>query len=179
MKGIVFTEFMEMVESNFGYEMVEEIIEASDLPSGGIYTAVGTYEHNEMVQLVSQLSKKLDKPVPNLLNAYGQYLFNTFHANYTDFFTREQEAFSFLESIDKHIHVEVQKLYSDAQLPKFECKRIGEDTLEMVYSSKRKMSDFALGLIERTLVFYETPAKIEREFIEEDGSVVKFIIKKQ
>jgi len=179
MKGIVFTEFMEMVESNFGYEMVEKIIEASDLPSGGVYTSVGTYAHDEMIQLVSQLSKNLDKPVPDLLHAYGQYLFNTFHANYTDFFTKEKEAFSFLESIDKHIHVEVQKLYADAQLPKFECQRIGEDTLEMVYSSKRKMSDFALGLIERTLVYYETKADIKREFIEEDGSVVKFTITKQ
>ena len=32
MKGIVFTEFLEMVEDQFGLETVDDIIEAADLP---------------------------------------------------------------------------------------------------------------------------------------------------
>ena len=35
MKGIVFTEFLEMVEEKYGYEVVDQIIEESKLPSGG------------------------------------------------------------------------------------------------------------------------------------------------
>lgn len=40
MKGIVFTEFLEMVESHHSADMVDDIIDAARLVSGGIYTAV-------------------------------------------------------------------------------------------------------------------------------------------
>ncbi|MBT8311465.1 MAG: hypothetical protein HKP23_01335, partial [Flavobacteriaceae bacterium] len=39
MKGIVFTEFLEMVEDKFGLEVVDTIIEKAELPSEGVYTA--------------------------------------------------------------------------------------------------------------------------------------------
>ena len=53
MKGIVFTEFLEMVEDRFSLDMVDDLIDDCDLPSGGVYTAVGTYSHEEIVALVS------------------------------------------------------------------------------------------------------------------------------
>ena len=53
-KGIIFTAFIEMVESTFYLEMADDIIVASDLPSGGRYSGVGTYDHAEIIQLVSQ-----------------------------------------------------------------------------------------------------------------------------
>ena len=40
MKGIVFTEFLDMVEKEFGYETVDHIIENSELSSNGIYTCL-------------------------------------------------------------------------------------------------------------------------------------------
>ena len=42
MKGIIFTEFMQMVEDRFSIEVAEEIIDAATLPSGGSYTSLGT-----------------------------------------------------------------------------------------------------------------------------------------
>ena len=36
MKGIVFTEFLEMVEDKFSPELADRIIEGAELPSGGI-----------------------------------------------------------------------------------------------------------------------------------------------
>lgn len=50
MKGIVFVEFLEMVESTFSAEMADDIIDACDLSSGGAYTSVGTYPHSEIVR---------------------------------------------------------------------------------------------------------------------------------
>ena len=45
MKGIVFTEFFELVEDKFGLEVVQQIIDECKLESEGIYTSVGTYSH--------------------------------------------------------------------------------------------------------------------------------------
>ena len=52
MKGVVFTEFLEMVEQKFGMEMVNALIENNELSTDGVYSAVGTYHHSEMVSLV-------------------------------------------------------------------------------------------------------------------------------
>ncbi len=178
MKGIVFTEFFEMVEDVHGYQMVDQLIMDNELSSKGIYTTIGTYDHKEMVTLVVDLSKKTKTPVPNLLNAFGQYIFGTFEKGYPMFFEASANAFDFLESIEAYIHVEVKKLYPDAQLPKFKTTRLSDTRLEMIYYSDRSMADFALGLIEKTFEHYEEKATITREDLTENGSEVKFLIQK-
>jgi len=179
MKGIVFTEFLEMVEKAHSYELVDQLLTENELPSGGVYTSIGTYEHREMVTLVVSLSEKIDTPVPDLLNAFGKYLFGTFEKGYPAFFKAAPDAFSFLESIENHIHVEVKKLYPDAQLPQFKTKRLDDKTLEMIYYSDRSMADFALGLIEKTFEHYEETVAITREDLMANGSEVKFLLTKK
>ena len=71
MKGIVFTEFLEMVESEFGLEIVDQVITQSNLPNDGVYTAVGTYDPNELVTMVVKLSEIKGAPVPELVKAFG------------------------------------------------------------------------------------------------------------
>lgn len=178
MKGIVFTEFLEMVEGEYGYEMVDNIITNSELPSGGVYTAVGTYAFSEMGMLLHNLSKDTKLSMSQLLNTFGKYLFHTFVKNYPGFFEAAPTAFKFLESIENYIHVEVRKLYPDAELPTFDTTLIDPTKLEMIYKSERRMADFAEGLIEKTLEHYGEKATIEKENITENGSEVKFIITK-
>ncbi len=56
MKGIIFTEFLELVEDKFGLELLEEVLEMSE--DEGIYTSVGSYDHKNLVKLIINLSKK-------------------------------------------------------------------------------------------------------------------------
>ncbi len=177
MKGIVFTEFMEMVESQFGYAMVDQIIEDSKLPSGGIYTSIGTYDHSEIVALLMNLSKRTEIEPPVLLKAFGKYLFDTFLKTYPHFFEEANNSIDFLQSIDNYIHVEVLKLYPDAKLPTFTTDVQDDGSLVMTYFSERKMSALAEGLIEKSIAHYQDPMSMTKELLEEDGSVVKFVIK--
>ena len=87
MKGVVFTEFLDMVEQRFSPDMVDDIIEDANLPSGGAYTAVGTYPHDEMVALVVALSARSGAAVPDLLRAFGEYLFGRFVQGYPGHFS--------------------------------------------------------------------------------------------
>lgn len=178
MKGIVFTEFLDMVEEGYGYEMVDKLISSSNLESEGIYTSVGTYSHGEMVLLVTNLHKETNIAVPDLLNQFGQYLFETFRTNYPEFFLEVTDAFDFFESIQDYIHVQVLKLYPDAELPEFSTEYRDKKELRLIYTSERKMSDFALGLIEKSIDYFNENASVEMKNIEEDGSKVLFIIRR-
>lgn len=148
MKGVVFTEFMEMVEDHFSLRMVDEIIEDAAVPSGGAYTAVGTYPHEEMVALVTALSRRSGMPLPDLLHAFGRHLFGRFARLYPRFFEGQTDTLRFLAGIEDIIHAEVLKLYPDAQLPRFAVEHQDEHRLVLVYRSPRHMPELALGLIE-------------------------------
>lgn len=170
MKGIVFTEFLEMVENQFGVDTVDYILDVSELPSGGAYTAVGSYDHKEIVSLVQSLSEKTKVEVPALLRAYGEYLFGRFSELYPQFFNNSQGAFAFLESIEGTIHVEVKKLYPTAELPHFRYEKPDEKTLIMVYESSRHFEDLAEGLILGCAKHFQEDLTIEREPTEEDAT---------
>ena len=164
MKGVVFTELLKMVEEAHGLDMVDTIIDNSDLPSGGGYTAVGTYDHSEAVALVVSLSKETGAAIPYLLKAFGEYLFGALARGYPAFLERAQDEFDFLEQVETYIHVEVRKLYPDAELPSFECSRSEDGTaLNMIYESGRHFEDLCEGLILGSLKHYKSPATISRE----------------
>jgi hypothetical protein len=179
MKGIVFTEFLEMVEDRFGFLVTDKIIEKAQLKSKGAYTAVGTYDHQEMVRLVDKLSQEVDISVDDLFQLYGQHFFHVLVKSYPRFFENVPTAFDFLKSIENHIHVEVLKLYPDAELPKFNIEEAGSHVLQMTYYSSRKLYKFAQGLIEGCLQHYKQEATVELELIKADGSEVKFTLTKK
>ncbi|MDR4495718.1 MAG: heme NO-binding domain-containing protein [Nitrospirales bacterium] len=179
MKGIVFTEFLEMVENQFGNDTVDDIIESAHLPSGGAYTAVGTYNHEEIVSLVSQLSSVSSIAVPTLVKTFGQYLFGRFFSRYPDFFKDVANTFDFLQSVEGHIHVEVKKLYPDAELPSFHCRKLPPNQFEMIYQSTRHFGDLAEGLILACIQHYGEAITLNRENLEvESGQTVRFILTK-
>lgn len=180
MKGVVFTEFLEMVEDHFSMEVADRIIEASDLPSEGAYTSIGTYDHAEMVQLVTNLSQETDIPIPDLLCTFGKYLFGHFAAGYPQFFEGIEGAFPFIEKIDGYIHVEVRKLYPDAELPTFKCDTSKAGRLTVIYNSTRPFADLAKGLLMGCLEHFGEKADLQHEDLSnEQGTSARFTLTKQ
>ena len=55
-----------------------------------------------------------------------------------------------LSSIENHIHIEVRKIYPDAELPEFTVEEKTENSLIMIYKSNRAMHHFGLGLMNKT-----------------------------
>lgn len=158
--------------------MVDRILLACDLPSRGIYTTVGTYDHSEMTQLLTTLSRETNVPVPAILYNFGVYLFPPLYGAYGHLFSGINNAFDLLTRIDSHIHMEVTKLYPDAELPKFDTSIIDKNTVEMIYQSQRKMADFAEGLIHGVLDYFGESATVIRENLADDGTVVRFLVQK-
>ncbi|WP_165482793.1 heme NO-binding domain-containing protein [Legionella gresilensis] len=147
MKGIIFSNFLEMVAEVFSPEMVETIIEQSNLSTQGAYTDIGTYDHQELLRLIKNLSLAIKIPISQLQIEYGKYLFNKFLNRYKDLIQTANSTFKFLQQVDNHIHVEVRKLYPEAELPRFECNMLNDHVMTMKYSSNHPFADLAEGLI--------------------------------
>ncbi len=128
--------------------MVDDLIEASDLPSGGVYTSVGAYNHHELLYLAAALSDISGVRAPDLVRAFGAYLFKSLFASYPHFIKDADSTFEFLHSVEQYIHVEVRKLYPDAELPSFEFTSPSPDQLKVTYRSRRALGDLAHGMME-------------------------------
>ncbi|AZZ92212.1 hypothetical protein EUZ85_16370 [Hahella sp. KA22] len=166
MKGIVFTEFLQLVEDKFGLEEVDAIIEESGV--SGIYTSVGTYDHSEMVELLQTLSARHSAPIPDLLKTFGEHLFGRFYVLYPQFFKDIHGSFDFLSKIDVYIHQEVQKLYPDAELPRFDCAQPQPNRLLLYYYSTRHLEDLAEGLIKGALAHFNDGVVLSQRTEEKD-----------
>jgi hypothetical protein len=181
MKGVVFTEFMELVESRMGLEMLDRIITEAQLPNDGAYTAVGTYDHAELVRLVQALSHASGIAVPQLIHLFGEHLFQRFSESYKPLFADSHTAFDFLARIDDVIHVEVRKLYPDAELPTLPCEATAPGTLVMHYSSPRGFGDLAEGLIAGCIKHFNEDIRVTRTDLPMEGALhrVRFELVKQ
>lgn len=176
MKGIVFTELIEMVEDDLGIEIADRMITNADTEHAGAYTAVGTYDHGELIQLVISLSKETNIPVADLVQAFGRHLFVRFHELYPMFFDGIDSALDFLPMVETYIHVEVRKLYPDAALPSFDCRK-ENGILEMTYRSKQPFADLAEGLIVACVEHFQDQLQVQRTDLgEQNGTHALFTL---
>lgn len=180
MKGVVFTEFLEMVEDRFSADMVDDIIDDADLPSGGAYTAVGTYPHEEIVALTMALAQRSGLAVRDLLLAFGEHLFGRFVQGYPAFFANVGDALTFLAGIEEIIHAEVRKLYPDAELPRFDIEHHDPGRLVLIYDSGRHFEDLAEGLMRGCIAHFGGGIDIAREVLGEGAARrERFILTRQ
>lgn len=172
MKGIIFTELLAMAEDSFGEEAVDRVIEASDLPSAGAYTSVGNYPCEELFNLIGGFSAHSGLSAAALQRLFGHWMMQSFARHYPQFFEGRAGSLDMLEAIEDDIHVEVRKLYPDANLPTFETRRDGPGGLDMTYRSPRALADFCHGLIESCTDHFGETARISRRDGAQDGLTV-------
>jgi hypothetical protein len=177
MKGIIFTELLTFVALSFNEDMVDDIIDDAELPSGGAYTAVGSYDHSEIVSLVIALHKRTNISVSGLIEAFGSYLGKQFSKKFESFFQASASFLDFLESVEVYIHIEVRKLYPDAELPSLITIDKSDKHITLRYQSPREMEDVAVGLIYGCSDYYQVSPIVTKAPGEDDtGKYVDLIV---
>lgn len=162
MKGVIFTEFLTYVENHYGIATVDTLITATSPPSGGAYTAVGTYDVSELVAMLMELSRISETPVSELTKSFGKHLFQHFAVAHADTMAGITTAEQLLGSVGERIHGEVRKLFPDAELPSIDFCRINAATSELHYRSSRPLADLAEGLILASIEHFGDSIQVSR-----------------
>ena len=153
MKGVVFTEFLEFVEKEYGFDMLDLTIEKSKVPNDGAYTQAGNYPFEEVIALFTALSTETKEDLNILIQRYGEYLFKrlaTLYPNIKEF----KSAFDIISHVDNIIHPEVKKLYPDADLPEFTILKQTSTRILLQYKSNKNLHQLAKGLMMGASKFY-------------------------
>lgn len=148
MKSMIFTEFIEMVESDLGFDIADQMFGRAAIANDGAYTSVGTYDHAELIALVVSLSQVTKTPVPDLVKVFGGHLFRR-----------------------------LGQLYPEAELPTFECNVADGGVFEMTYHSSRPFADLAEGMIAACIEHFQDQLILSRlDLGDQDGTEAKFTL---
>ncbi len=171
MKGVIFTHFVEYVNSVHGDSIALKTLSSADrLGSDGSYIESESYPYEELFQLVGNLAAQTGVTLAATFENFGEYLFINLARQFGHFFAPDETLFSFLQKLEDHIHMEVRRKYPGADLPGFTFTQIDENNLKMVYSSQRAMSDFGIGMIKGAAVWFRRQVFVGKKDITPDHS---------
>ena len=162
MKGVVFNLLEEYIEENLGEGTYEEILGECTLTTKEPFVGPGTYPDEDLMAIVAETIKMAGIPLPEALRSFGRFCFCKLSEKYPDFVSPYTHPKPFLKSVESIVHVEVKKLYADANPPDFAYIDSASDRLVIQYRSKRRLCQFMEGLIDGVAGHYQSPIKQEQ-----------------
>ena len=154
MKGVVMNMLADMVETQLGIAEWNSVL--TDANVDGVYTATALYPDEELMLLVQTISTRNNISINDLVFAFGEFMFPQFYERYPALIDQADDLHSFLSTVHDVIHVEVKKLYPDAETPDFSHAQTDPKTLHLEYRSKRQLCQLAEGLISGAAKHFDT-----------------------
>jgi len=159
-KGVVFNLLEEFVRRAHGEDAWDALLERARLT--GAYTSLGNYADEDLGALIAAAAQILKQPPGAVVRSFGREALPMLAEKYPGFFTPFASTRPFLLALNDIIHPEVNKLYRGADTPDFDFDASSDDVLVMSYSSRRRLCEFALGLIEGAAAHYGEDVAIDQ-----------------
>lgn len=167
MLGVVFTEFIESVERGYGLAVADRV--QCVCPAHIGFTAVGNYDHGQLVSMIGKLSEETDVPVANLIRQFGRQIFQSFLNTRPETFQGIRSTPQLLETVENTVHVDVLSIYPNAELPKLSFPPHGENEFRLEYQSSRPFAELAHGILEASIEYFQEHWQVTRHDL--DGPV--------
>lgn len=185
MRGLIFNYLLQYIEFHYGYDVVDKIIELSNVTNNGSYTDSGMYEDREFMQLLTIASETLKVPIPQLLESCGKEIFKPLYKKLVTIYDQDlykhntiNNTFDFIGLLEDIHYKEVVKLYPDSIFPHFNVIKRDHSLLEVVYHSQRHLPFLAKGMLEGCIEYFNEALIVE---MKDDSSKksTHFIIRKE
>jgi hypothetical protein len=147
MQGIIFNALEEFVLESASMEVWNDVLDACQLASDGVYTAGITYDDAEVLALATALCGILNVSVNDGLKLFGVFLFDFLLKKGPIELHKYEDTPSLLLELESVVHRDVKRINPDAYTPLFEYTAITKDTGSLSYYSKRKLCVVAEGLL--------------------------------
>lgn len=160
MKGVVFNIFEDFITKTFDLGTYNKVLDESDM-GDQVFVGPESYEDTKFLSLVGSAVKLSGLDLDVAVKAFGKFAFGrlaTKLSYITDDYTDPKQLLLDLDSI---IHVEVKKLYPDAETPDFNPILEGDKVI-LNYTSKRNLCVFLEGLLEGMAEFYKVEVEVEK-----------------
>ena len=145
MHGIIFAEFKKYVGTKLGENRWDSLLKESGIGQR-LYLQIQEYPDQELAALVSTAAKSMGKPVPAVLEDFGEFIIPALVSMYKSLIKPEWKTLDFIENTEETIHKVVRIRNPGAKPAKLKCTRLGPNELIIHYGSPRKMCAVAKGM---------------------------------
>ncbi|MBK8970107.1 MAG: heme NO-binding domain-containing protein [Hahellaceae bacterium] len=160
MLGIIYTTFSDMVIEREGMAFWNAVLEKANPVSEGAYTTAAEYDDAELFQLITTVSRLLDKDAQQLVRLFGEYLFAHLMKYCPVNLEDDPGLIDFLASIQERVHDEVRRVHPNAYTPSFDVVACGDHYLTLHYRSERRLCALCEGLIQGASLYFSTPVTL-------------------
>ena len=180
MKGEIFNLLEAFVVAQFGEVVFERILERSHerLTTREAFVGPGTYPDQDFMTIFLEATLQTGVSAGVAQFEFGRFCFPRLVSKLPKGMIASAGARDFLKSIHEVIHVEVRKIYRDAEPPNFTYAEPDAKTLVMTYRSRRGLFDLVEGLIAGCAEYYFCSIAIARRVLpsEKDIAVCEFTL---
>lgn len=153
MKGVIFNIFEAFLQKAIAPSSWLEVLDR-DGKSDRVYVGPKTYEDKEFLGLVGRAVELYKLPLGDTVKAFGKFTFPQLVRKLPNVVNQYHTPEELLLALDGIIHVEVRKLLSNANTPKFNVVRLSPTSVRVEYISERKLCKLAEGIFEGVAEHY-------------------------
>jgi hypothetical protein len=170
MKGLFFTELIELLEADYGLAVVDRVIRAAVPPTDGAYTSMGNYDAEEFFGLINAFSAEMDQPVSTIQRSFGRHFMRCLMVRNHKLVGTYSSAIKAIKDVNKLIRA-ARILPPDATLPDVTFSEEGESIWQLTIHLPLQVRDMVLGALEACIARYEEPLIVSRTDIEVNGQI--------
>ena len=158
MHGVIFASLTDFITARFGVDRARTILREEP-----IYLMSEAYDDQRLLDIVERTVAATDVPAEELVHDFGVFTAQTTFARlYPAFFAVAGGARPFLLTIEERIHELVRATIPNARPPQLRVGPLGEDGVQIEYSSSRRLCVLLTGLVRGTAAHYDEEAEIEQ-----------------
>lgn len=169
MKGTVVSIWLNTCRKLYNDSQVNEAMNHAGWETNKIFSPLEEVDDKVIAKFISKLSEVRRLTKEKLWNDIGRDNIQSFVNVYPIYF-KKKSAYEFLKSLND-IHIAITKKISGAKPPAVDIVQISKRKAVMTYSSKRKMFDYFLGMLEGTFEYFNE--QLEYEILEKSGDMMK------
>jgi len=169
MKGTVVSIWLNTCRKLYNDSQVNEAMNHAGWETNKIFSPLEEVDDKVIAKFISRLSETRSLTKEKLWNNIGKDNIQSFVNVYPVYF-KKRSAYEFLKSLND-IHIAITKKISGAKPPAVDIVQTSKRKAVMTYSSKRKMFDYFLGMLEGTFEYFNE--QLEYEILEKSGDVMK------
>jgi hypothetical protein len=146
MLGVMFFQLQKYVQTRLDPSLWQRLFKEVGL-SSKFYSPMLDYPDEEAVALIQAACQITDQSLDVFLENFGEALAPDFLALYKDLIRPEWKTLDVVMNAEETIHAAVRKHNPHAKPPVLQCLRVGENEIQLIYSSSRKLCSLAKGLL--------------------------------
>ncbi|KAB1186627.1 MULTISPECIES: heme NO-binding domain-containing protein [Haloferax] len=169
MHGIVLNQLKSFVVETYDRDTWATLQQEAGLP-GKLYVPVTEYPDEDVLALVETASELTEIPIPDLLEAFGEFLVPPLLETYGVHVDKDWTGLELIANVERYIHIALRaKQVSTYTPPELESGWRDNNTVSLVYQSDRQLCHLARGIITGVGDHFDEPFEIEEPVCMHEG----------